>query len=797
MKATKVLLSLVLVMVMNLGNISPLAEEVSTNDEIEEVTVEEVTELEDTQELNDELEEEIQETDTEGVEEDQETAETENATPEVTLMTPEVSAIFNDPGITLKNYSTKNGLFTDRNAYVYLKVGETLRFTASYVGNNSYVKPTDTGKYYITSPSGTQVSVAYPQGERQPTAVIPDPVHGTKSVQITATEEGIYVVSPSSAGLSETQHDLNFNIVNSTGSHQRGRVWFDRINFEQLNMLSTTGDFIYKNNYTIYHVLSTGFIYRQKLTGYNGLGSFIESDPVGIIDNRTGGCESIYADVTYSANTIYTTLTSQCKQRIKVNHLFLEMPDSTLPQAGTINLLDKNGVVTGQRSVHVLPLIADNMPSVDEITFARNTLATNEGVFTLDIKNHLGNVNLQIHIDYDNDGVIDETVTKSVLANSYGPTTYAWDGLNGAGEPVPMLSRIVAETIIDKAGEAHFLMSDLEVRSGMSVERLTAINPANVGDGTLYYDASKLPLDLANSYLVSLPSPVKGSYDSLANPTFRGWGMTYYGSGDPRNSVAARLPSYEGRPTSYTPGEWYDPAENNWSYGDGNYIDEWTYEPVDIRNVVEIPVIQPDVIIEKEVDKQVANIGETIMYTLKVTNNELFAVPNINVSDVLKADGNTEYVIDSITLDGVDMTDVLDTDLAVFEDNTVKIIGLEIDAEQELLITFKLKIKNQAEGQTILNVASMELPNVEDAVESNEVETYVPWLPRVINYYDCDEILIHQEWVDYGGTGKEAPKGYIYDLGGTINVTRNIDVYALGGVSCSGGYLVPNTAVNK
>ncbi len=261
----------------------------------------------------------------------------------------------------------------------------------------------------------------------------------------------------------------------------------------------------------------------------------------------------------------------------------------------------------------------------------------------------------------------------------------------------------------------------------MSVERLTAMKPENIGDGTLFYNSALLPIDMDRAKGVILPNPISGSYDSLANPAFRPWKAVYYGSTDPRNSWAPRLAEYEGRPVGYTPGSGVDPDTQTQSFGDGNNIDEWTYEVVDISFLQEIELVNPNLMIEKGVDKETANVGDILTYTIKVTNLEGYEVYDLIVTDSLQDMSGAKYTLNSIKVDGIVMTDIEDADEAHIIDNIIEVVLPTLAPEQIIEITFEVVVQASAQGKTLVNIAVLENPlDPENPIESETVEIKVP-----------------------------------------------------------------------
>lgn len=368
----------------------------------------------------------------------------------------------------------------------------------------------------------------------------------------------------------------------------------------------------------------------------------------------------------------------------------------------------------------VLPVIENKKPETKSISFKRDVYYENSGMFSLDIVNAQGFVELLINIDDDADGINDRTLVREVLVNEFGITNYYWNGLDDEGNKVSITSLLSAVVSIERAGETHFLLTDVETSGSRSIEKIVALNIENVGDSTVYYNSSTLPIDLDNVKNTSIPNPLEGSYVSKTNPTFRGWNRIESTTNVALNTVVPRLLNYEGMPTDYKVGTNQDPTTNMSSYGDGNLVQEWTYENVKIlSSKTRLDPYIPKVLIEKAADKTTALVNDKITYSIKVTNQENFEVVNYTVTDTLNDLTKVNYIIDSISVDNIKMTDVVDEDIVSYQDGQLKVDFLKLNANQEVIITFEVEVQEPAAGTSILNVAMLE--STFDKTESNEV----------------------------------------------------------------------------
>lgn len=648
-----------------------------------------------------------------------------------------------DEGITLKNVSSNSGKNSgtgERFYYsVYLKEGESLTLTAKYKSIATHTPNTEPaeGHYSILTPSGTKTTLAFPKGKQTAIGVfVPDAVDGEKQITILAEETGIYLVKPVQEWVQHvTSYDLTFKVFGDSGNHIPGRVWSDNIELEQWSgRNASTGEFRDLEDYTFYHLTSDGYLYKQQLMGFHGITSYVHSDPVGTMSRQNMNCESAYRDTPSTATTLYTTLSanSSCNSRIKKNHVFLEYPDASLPTSATTLTVDFYGNPKTNDSgnlirntVFVYPVLADNQPEFANFTFDRDAITSNKGTFEFDVKNHQGFVNLMIHIDRDNDGTFESTVSREILANQNGkPTKFSWDGKDDNGIDVLVNAKIRAELMITKRGEIHFVNSDVETRTGMSVTQLNAMLPENVNNSVLHYDASHLPIDWARVQNYTRPTVESGSYDSVLYPQTRSWKQVSFvdqPDGDPRNTFFPRLSEYEGRPTDES-----IVANHVRAYGDGYNMDEWMYENLEIRAELELEIGEPKVSISKAVSHETAIVGDELTYTLRVKNESGFDVTNYTVVDTIDNPLHVAYVADSAFVDGVSVTDSEDADNFVFDANTLTVDLPFIAKDAEIEITFKVKVLKPAEKHIVVNTGYLiDNENPENPTPSEEVETEI------------------------------------------------------------------------
>lgn len=189
--------------------------------------------------------------------------------------------VFSTNGVSVEKVSTGSSDYDQ--FYVYLNEGDSFKYTSTYGGSDYLNSPARTGKTYIIDPDGEYVSVDYPKGVTTATSTyVKDPIDGIKSITIVANQTGVYYVKQVPDAGSDTFNTINFNVENSLGNYQSGRVWADNIYLQSSWKTQTNGSgkLVESDDYTFYHVTSTGYIYKQDLKDFNGIAAVINSDPV-------------------------------------------------------------------------------------------------------------------------------------------------------------------------------------------------------------------------------------------------------------------------------------------------------------------------------------------------------------------------------------------------------------------------------------------------------------------------------------------------------------------------------------
>ncbi|ALX65989.1 DUF7927 domain-containing protein [Microbacterium sp. XT11] len=347
--------------------------------------------------------------------------------------------------------------------------------------------------------------------------------------------------------------------VHAAGSGQviPGRVWSDRYYMQQASGTANTVDL----NFWI--VNNTGYVYAVELDDYNGVNSIFEANSVGWADEAD--CIPPYASYEPPGGVGTTLPLPDCGETYRV---FFEEPADDLPQVSSTNL----------GSVNVRPdLLGPADLAVDDLAFAPAGGGSATGTFTYSINDRFtGGYVLQI--DVDGDGSYDGQRDRSIRlgADGSGSYSYAFDGLDGLGDPIEDCTRMGARVFFDKLGEVHILQTDVEGRAGISIRRL---NGAGAPDSTIYWDDTQMTGARVNT------TPVLSATDGADSAGgAHGW------------------------------------AYDNNSWGNERVIDDWTYLPADF-GTGEIQFGGRCLSIDKTSDfTEDSRPGDVVAYTVTATN---------------------------------------------------------------------------------------------------------------------------------------------------------------------------------
>jgi uncharacterized repeat protein (TIGR01451 family) len=292
--------------------------------------------------------------------------------------------------------------------------------------------------------------------------------------------------------------------------------------------------------------------------------------------------------------------------------LFLNTPDATMPSSANSP--------TGLTWLYNLP-VAPPSPGNFKFTGIEGTngqAGTNPLGGTLTFDSPL-QTSYSITIDLSGDGVYGNSNDRTFLGQAVvGANSVFWDGRDGNNNPVAPNTIPYAVRANLYGGEAHFPMIDAEQNpNGIIVQRQNQPpGPTSAADhpDNIYYDDRNTGIDhtVCNSAETNTSAGVNTP--------------TCYGNGpNPRAALTGILSTTGAH--AFTS-----------NFGDRRGIDTWVYYPsVDVNLNGGIVLKQADLVVNKTVDLTIANPGNTLTYTITVTNSGPSDSPGITLQDTLPA----------------------------------------------------------------------------------------------------------------------------------------------------------------
>ncbi|GIN94131.1 cell surface protein [Siminovitchia terrae] len=162
-------------------------------------------------------------------------------------------------------------------------------------------------------------------------------------------------------------------------------------------------------------------------------------------------------------------------------------------------------------------------------------------------------------------------------------------------------------------------------------------------------------------------------------------------------------------------------------------------DPID-SNEVKTSILYKDPVLQSEKSSKIETkasgntdadhpeVGDTLLYTIKTKNTiENSLVKNLAITDTIPT--GLEYVIGSLQVDGVAVTDAKDTDEGHYADGIVTGEYGDITDTEWHTVTFKVKVQAGQAGADIKNIAEVTGENVEEPGKPEEVVKIYPRAP--------------------------------------------------------------------
>jgi uncharacterized repeat protein (TIGR01451 family)/fimbrial isopeptide formation D2 family protein len=350
-----------------------------------------------------------------------------------------------------------------------------------------------------------------------------------------------------------TTFDWNIT-VRSAGTAQTGRVWTNR--YSVLQDDGTPRDLTY------WVVNDTGYRYQVKFNDYNGIGSIITANSLGV---TTGGCVPTYQSTEGGAGPA-------CGSTYRI---FFQAPSADLPASAA----------SADGTIPVLPsLLTTSDLTVDDLAFAPTAPTSASGTFSYTIDQRFtGGYTLQV--DTNGNGTYNDAVDRTIQlgADGSGNYSYAFDGLDGRGNAIANDCALLhARILFDKLGEIHVLQNDVEGRAGGI--QITRLNGGDAPDTTVYWDDTNLANDRTNA-----TPRLDGTAGVDSTGGVHGW-------------------AFDG---------------NSW--GNGRTINDWAYDPANFGTGA-ITIGGHCYTVDKTSTPTNVSGGDTVNYTITVHNTGAQAI---------------------------------------------------------------------------------------------------------------------------------------------------------------------------
>jgi hypothetical protein len=471
--------------------------------------------------------------------------------------------------VAVTNYSGAR-LAYEQTFYAYAKAGELPRYTFTQVaGQNIAVTITTTA----------------PDGAVQQTCTVPasSPANTTcASTGLTPTIAGVWTIHyDPHTDAPGARYDWTLDVVDGQGTVIPGRTWVETYGMYQSGAA----------NIQLWIGTREGYVYKADFRGYSGVGSWIKANGFGLVD--AGTCTPIYHSVEGSISGANGTsidpryaYSEDCGDRYK---LFLEEPDAELPATAA----------TPTGTDWVRPQVVP--PAATGLTLQQNSPTSRAGDIAFDLAGVNGGYTLQI--DTNDNGVFTDPVDRTIPWGSPpGHVEVPFDGLDGQGAALDPCSAMNAKVVVDRVGETHIVLDDVESLGTSSVNnygiKITGDTPGVVAPNPkLYWDDTTLT---------------------------------------PRNSSEKPLPYADGRAgvdttTTVT-------GAHGWGqWGDRRSIENWTYYQAQAGGTFAIaPSCTPGISVVKSASPDDAasyTLNRVIAYSFVVTNTGNEPLTDVDVAE--------------------------------------------------------------------------------------------------------------------------------------------------------------------
>lgn len=491
--------------------------------------------------------------------------------------------------------------------YAYAEETETI-----YMGSSSMF--IGDGDIIYTSPTGAS-STCSTQGvgliqDRNAEIGLPQPFNptGYEACKVTAGagEGGVWrieFVSPQSGFDRVSPSGGNGTPIPATGNWIQGDNWGSISAWEIIvaditdtilpgrtfakNMSLNTGTFNDPLNPVVFVKTREGFDYQVDLNGMRPFGFAFFANSSGYTDlsgnplYKSLNLEGTNTTSTLPSGTDLLLPAEDDTATLYTHKIFFEEPDNTMPETA---ITADGGTTWLNPDLPSAPTVSNFVFNGEEGTPFKAGTNPLGGFFEFDT-DYVGN--FAVVVDLNDDGVFGNGADKVIGgASSGGAQTVYWDGTDVFGDTVPAGNFDFNAEVQIYLGEVHFPFFDVEhVPNGLGISRLSPANPVATQQDIMWDDRLLTPN--------TEPSCVTGGSVVPTSPVVEL-------NGAPSNTGGARG---------------YD---NN--YGNCKAIDTWSRieYPLDITSTIELR--ESDLAVEYIYPQSPVSPGETINYTVRITN---------------------------------------------------------------------------------------------------------------------------------------------------------------------------------